>query len=251
MEWSIKLATDMTEIRALAKWYRKQPNLIRKASATMLNNFAFGTKQEAFNVICARMTVRTPSFVKRQLRVTKADLSAPIDNQRSIAGSVASARFDGWTEQELGTPTARNRYATLASRGGTEQGKIKGGSRLKQGMKAITIEDYAPKGGNENWGGFIAMLFRKKERGLIRINHGFYKLPSNLRQLPGPTRSKKGGSTGSPLRRSLVLQQDLHKKQPKKIHWLRQARAIYFKKTDLNAMWADTLKRFIKPPPKR
>jgi len=246
MEWSI----DMTEIHALAKWFRKQPKLIQKASGMMLNNFAFGVKREAAAHIARTMTVRNMSFVNSRLRVTKADLNADIDHQRSITGSVVAARFTGWTEQELGTPTARGRIATLAGRGGSESGQLKPSNRLKPGAEVVKISDYSPRGGDTNYGGFIAMLFRRKERKIIRMGKGFFKLPSSKKQLPGPQRPGAKGYM-KPLWQEMQEVQEKKTKQPKQIHWLRQARAIYFKKADLDVMWGETLKRLMTPPPKR
>lgn len=242
MEWQV----DITEIKAIRSWYKKQPNMFRKATATMLNRFAWGTRDQAVKQIGLTMTVRNRSFVSGRLRVTQVSLSTPIDQQRSWAGSVASARFSGWTEQEKGTPTARNRFGTLASRGGEITNQMRQGVRLKPGVEVVKIEDYHPRGGDSNYGGFLSMLFRRKERKLVKIGKGFYKLPANARELPGPSQHP-----GMALYRELVLMQELKRKQPKRNRWLNQSRAIYFAKTDLSALWRASLDKFMFPPPKR
>ena len=243
MEWTV----DLTEIKALRSWYKKQPNMFRKATATMLNRFAWGTRDQSVVQIAKTMTVRNSSFVSGRLRVTQAKFSTPIDDQRSYAGSVATARFSGWTEQEIGSPTARNRFGTLASRGNNILNQMRQGVRLKPGVEVVKIEDYAPRGGDSNYGGFLSMLFRRKERKLVKIGKGFYKLPSNVKSLPGPMQNHPGME----LHRELVLMQELKRKQPKRNRWLRQARAIYFGRTNLDDLWRSTLNRFMFPPPKR
>lgn len=249
-EWRI----DLSELNGLKRWYGKQPRLMRVASASMLNSFAYGTRTQAIAQIHATMTVRAPGFINRQIRYTKTSGSLPIGQQRSSTGSLAIAgqtkrgNFSGWTEQEKGTPTARNRYATLAARDGNKANKIRPSLRLKPSMEAVKIgqDGYTPRGGVGNWGGFFAMLRRRGEKRLIKVKGGFYKMPLGRagKALHGPT------ATGGSLRPRLILIQDLKKKQPKQNHWLRAARAIYFRRTDIGVLWAQTCQRLIAPPPK-
>jgi hypothetical protein len=219
---------DLTDIRELEKWYKTCPGVMRKATANMLNNFAFGTRTAAIEQIAKVMTVRNTDFVKNRMRVTKASTSTPVEAQRSIAGSVATARFSGWTEQEMGTSTARKRFGTVAGRGGDMQKQLRPVVRLKPGRGVITIGSpgYSPAGGSSNYGGFIAMLIRKREDGLIRIK--------------GVLLKRKG--------KKLEVVQVLRKKQPKRLYWLRAARGVYFSKTDLPGLWSKTISMYLGKP---
>ena len=245
MEWNLTQQANLDELKALRKWYSKQPKLVQKATGMMLNNFAFGTRTAAIVEIGATMTVRNPTYVASRVRVTKTSLSTSINQQRSYVGSIAGARFSGWVEQELGATTQRNRFGTVASRGGDISKQMRPSNRLKPGTDVVKISDYHPRGGDGNYGGFLAMLYRRKERKLIKIKGGFYKLPGSVKELAGPTTS------GMALHKALELMQEMKRKQPKRNRWLRRARAVYFKQTDLSAMWKLTLARLVAPPPKR
>jgi hypothetical protein len=222
---------DLREVRGLRDWYGKQPGRMRVASAQMLNHFAFGTRTGAIRQIDKTMTVRNPRFVSSRIRVTKASTGAPIDRQKSITGSVATQRFSGWTEQEYGTPTDRKRFATKAGRAGDMNKKIRPSARLKPGNEVITMDSpgYRPVGNaGRNVGGFLAMLMRKKENRLVRIKGMLFKRK----------------------RKQMELVQVLRKKQPKQIHWLRDARAGYFRGTDIDKLWAKTATALMGKPGK-
>lgn len=225
MEWK----ADLHEVDGLRKWYGKQPRLVRVACGTMLNEFAFGVRTEAIKQIGRFMIVRNPKFVSGRIRVTKARITAPVEVQAAWTGSVATNRFTGWTEQEFGKKAARNRLATIKGRGGDKTKQIRHAVRLKPKNDVVTMDDpdYQPKG--DRLGGFIAMVMRKKERRLIRIKGSFYK------------RNRK----------KLELVQSMDgKKQPKRLRWMRKARAIYFRKTNLDALWRKTVDRTMRPPGK-
>jgi hypothetical protein len=227
----MEYAIDLHEVNGLRKWYGKQPSRMRVASAHMLNHFAFGTRTQAISVIGKTMTVRNPRFVARQVRVTKASTSSPVTVQKSLTGSVAMQRFSGWVEQEKGTPTNRKRFATLAGRSGVKTKQIRPVARLKPANEVITIQSsgYKPRGGVSNYAGFIAMLMRKGENRLIRVKGILLKRK----------RSK------------LELVQVLRKKQPKRIPWLRTARANYFRATNVDKLWEKTAMALMGKPDKR
>lgn len=226
MEWK----ADLTEVNGLKGWYKKQPRKVQTACSRMLNAFAYGTRTEAIAVINDVMTVRNKGFVSRQLRYTKTSAGLPIGGQRSWAGSVATERFSGWTEQEKGARTNQKRLATLAGRGGDKTKQIRQSVRLKRTNAVVTSasQDYRPRGGIYNVSGFLAMAKRKGETRIMRIGKIFFKRQSS----------------------KFKIVQMLRKKQPKRVHWLRMARAIYFKKTNLDKMWADTVRPLMGKPGK-
>lgn len=247
-EWEI----DLSEVNGLRQWYKRQPKMMQRASALLLNRFAWGTRDEAVRQIGRVMTVRNKRFVDSRLRVTQASQSTPIGQQRSIAGSLATARFSGWTEQEVGTPTERKRVSTLASRSGDFSRQMIPRSRLKPGTTVESLEKAVgsrlPRGGATNYAGMIAMLGRERYKGLLRIKGGFYLVDRGGRRIEGPTRNGRGKLTTLP---HLTMVQAMKKKQPKQHHWLRQARAIYFRKNDPQVTWGRVVDRLIHPPPKR
>lgn len=234
MEWK----ADLGEVDGLRQWYRNCPRKMQIACARMLNNFAFGVKEQVPVTIGQLMIVRNPRFVSSRIRVTKTSASLPVSSQKSWVGSVAIAAgtkgrgaFSGWTEQEKGTPTDRKRVATLAARSGDKHKQMRPGVRLKPGVEVVTAEhyDYMPRGGRNNIGGLIAMMKRKGETRLMKIGKVYLKLN----------------------RRKVEEVQIARKKQPKRIHWLRIARAQYFRKTNLDKMWRETVELLMGKPKKR
>lgn len=241
-EWEI----DLREINGLRQWWGKQKRLVQVASAQLLNRFAYGTYEGAYREIDRRMIVRNSGFVKSRLRYTKALASTPIGSQVSRAGSTKKDRFSGWVEQEQGKPTSRHRFATLAGRSGSKLKQIRPKVRLKPAHEVLTIEDYRPRGGSGNIRGFVAMLIRKKENRLFRIAGSIYKRNTKVayrKQLHGPT------TTTRPLYRGGIEHvQSLQTKQPKRMPWLRTARAKYFKANPPQATWNRIASQLMRPP---
>lgn len=234
MEWKV----DLGEINGLRQWYRNCPRKMQIACSRMLNNFAFGVKDQVPKTIAQLMIVRNPRFVSSRIRVTKTSSATPIPNQKSITGSVAipsgtagRGPFSGWKEQELGTRTDRKRVATLAARSGDKRKQMRPGVRLKPGVEVVTAEhyDYNPRGGSSNIGGMLAMMKRKGEQRIVKIGKVYLKL-------------RRG---------KFEEVQIARKKQPKRIKWLKIARAQYFRNTNLNAMWAAVVTPLMGKPNKR
>jgi len=235
---------DLTEVNGLRNWYGKQPRLMRVACSQMLNHYARGTRESSIKQIDKTMTVRSPGFVSSRMRYTKASSTTPINQQVSHAGSVGAERFSGWTEQEKGVPQARKRFATLAGRGGSQAGKIRPSVRLKPGLEVVTIKDYKPRGGS--LANFVAMLFRKKEKRLVRIKGKFYKLPAIKGEIAGPKQGRQGM-----MHRKLVQVQGIGARQPGMNHWMKDARAAYFRRTSLDKLWARTAGALMGRPGRR
>lgn len=224
-EWDI----DLTEVNGLRGWYKKQPRFIRIASAMLLNEFAYGTRNTAVKHIADKMIVRNTRFVETSLRYTKTSTSTPINQQRSYAGSVDRNRFTGWREQEKGTPVKHPRHATIAGRGGSKTKQIRPSVRLKPNNTVIGRADFkTPRGGKDNLGAYLAMMIRTKDTRLFATGDKLFRRNRN----------------------KMELVQKLRPKQPKRIPWLRQARAIYFRKNPPHATWARVVGRLMKPPGK-
>lgn len=233
----MEFVLDDREVKRLRQWYPKQPRLIQESVADMLNHFAFGTRTQAIAQIGKTMVVRNARFVASRIQVTKARSNQAVTSQRSRTGSVAVPRFSGWVEQETGKTTERKRFATMAGRGGDIKKQIRPSVRLKPKAEVITpgTAGYTPRGGKKNISGFIAMVLRNKENRLVRIGRNI------LKRRPGQImyQAKKT---------QLQLVQRLKKKQPRQIHWLRDARAAYFRGVNLDALWKKTVDRRIKAP---
>jgi hypothetical protein len=221
---------DLTMIRGLEAIYRKTPKFFAKATGDMLNEFAFGTRVEAFYEIASRMTVRNPRFVSSRLQVTKSKRSLPVAGQVSVMGSKATDRFSGWTEQQLGTKTARERVITVLARMGNFKRQAAPKARLKPSNEFLSYHDIRLKSGNsaeQRSIVLIRMLARAKSTQpfiLTRKNGmkpGLYRL--------------KGGK--------VKLLQRFEREQPQRIPWITNARARYFRDTDIKRLWHKTFER--------
>ena len=217
---------DWHEFEGNRKWYGDQKRLVPLAASMMLNNFAFDVRRQAITVINRTMIVRNKRFVDTRLKVTKARSGASLNQMQSITGAIRSERFSGWVEQELGKQTIHNRFATLAGRGGDKSKQIRPSVRLKRSNEVITPDKLNPKGGPRNIGGIIAMMKRTSDNRLIRI----------------------GGVIMKRKRNKLEVVQILRKQQPKRNRWLTTARSAYFRRTNIQAMWASTVKKLMRPP---
>jgi hypothetical protein len=213
---------DTRELIALRKWYKKQPAKFKRATAEMLNAFAFGARRSALDLITKRMTIRNPKFIASRFRVTKATTSS----QRSVMGTLSGPRFSGFVEQELGVPTDRTRTATMAARSGSRSSQIKPRFRLKPSNDVVTMRDYKV----DRVSAFVAMIFERKETRLVRIKGAILK--------------RKGK------RLQLIQQLNSRKKQPRKRPFLQTSRVIYFRSINLKALWSKTLARIMTPPPR-
>ena len=85
--------------KSFAKFYGKAPKLARKATARLLSQFAFGTREMAIIEINKTMTVRSPKFVSSSI-IWRGAKATNIDNQVSSAGSIARGNSTGWREQQ-------------------------------------------------------------------------------------------------------------------------------------------------------
>lgn len=213
---------DIKELIKLRNWYKRQPAKFKRAQAMMLNEFAFGTRRSALDLVSKRMTVRNPKFISSRFRVTKAAATT----QRSIMGTIAGPRFSGFVEQELGTQTDRTRAATLAGRGGSRSSQVKPRFRLKPSAEVVTKEDY----NLDRVGAFVAQIFERKETRLIRIKGAILKRRG--KKLP------------------LVQKLNPRRKQPRKRPFFKSARVQYFRSINLRQLWSKTIGRVLTPPPR-
>jgi hypothetical protein len=216
---------ETRNLEALARFYRAAPRIFAQASGSMLNEFAFGTRVEAFYEIASKMTVRNPKFVASRLQVTKASKSLPFQAQQSIIGSVATQRFSAWQEQQLGKDTARKRTISLLARMGSISRQAAPRARLKPGNRIWKPEPFPGKDINQK---SIVMMQKLSRAGVTEP----FLLMHKTGMIPGLYRFKGGKPR---------LLQSFAPKQPRKIPWLTAARDRYMRETNMPALWAKTL----------
>jgi len=210
---------DTSELKFLSHWFRMQPRQYHRATAALLNNFAFGTRDKAIWLGYRRWTIRNPRFYESRFRVTK----ATAETQLATMGTVTARRFSAWTEQEYGAPTARRRVATVFARGGRKN-QIKGRFRLKPARHVKTRSEYGIATDEQ----FAAAMLEQNAKGLIRIGKRVM------------TRQGK----------KLALVQTINppRLQPKRRPFMATAQRMYFNSISIHALWYQTARRIVKPP---
>lgn len=212
---------------SFSRFYAKAPGKARKATARMLNQFAFGVKDETFLHMKRTMTVRNPRFVKSSVRVIMAR-STNIDRQKSQTGSIKRARFSGWIEQEEKVPDDRGRSQSLLARGGNWNKKVKPSVKMKPGRNFTSMGDFDLPSGK----GKFPAYFRKIKKG----NKGKPFLVKRK------YKSLKRGLYKFIRGKMMILQNFEKKKKPVKLNpWMTKSRERYFRRVNLNKEWEKSI----------
>lgn len=223
---------EARDIENLRRLYRKAPGKFRFAVASMLNNFAFGTRTISISIIKNQMEVRNERFVASRVRVDKASGREKINNQVATVGSIQTDRFTGWEEQEFGKPAKRTRVATLFARGDDESKQIKPSLRMKAANQFFTTANVPGKTEDQRNVALLRVMRREKKVFKIRkhrkLKKGIYKFK------------------GQELKRVQNLEISSRSKRVKRVPWLSGGRRRYFKKTNIRNLWGKTLKRVLK-----
>lgn len=232
---------DTSRIRRLGEIYEASPKKFSRAAGMLINNFAFGTRDMTFDVLPTVMTIRSAQFVRRQIRVSKANLAMPLDAMRSEVGSVRAPRFTGWQEQETGKATERKRVFTLLGRkGGAKRGLARPAARLRNIAKFESPDDYPGKSSEHRVIVMLRTLQRNKHRRPFII-HGHRKIHPGVYQFSG--RATKGKPR--PIRIMHVFKPD--RVQPRRIPWMRMSRNRYLSSIVLIDEWRRVLNRVWTP----
>ena len=227
---------DVKDLIKLRKFYKRAPHLFARATASMLNSFAFGTRLEQLRVIRRTMKVRNDRFVKSRIRVEKAH-GRNILQQESVTGSISSPRFSGWEEQELGTRTERSRVANVLARGGDFNRQVKPSLRLKPGRDFSDANDFSGHDETSRTAALINSAKRGKTRRPFIIG----------RNLKGKLRSLKSGLYRVRRKKLERLQSFEPKRaQPRRNRWATTGYKNYFKNTNIRHLWGRTLERILK-----
>ena len=221
---------DKKDLRLLEKAYKKAPKKFARATAGMLNSYAFSTRISSIGIIHKRMTVRSAGFVNQAIRVQKAKGNIQPNDQFSIVGSRGLPRFSGWAEQELGTPDKRTRTATAFARGGDKKKKIKTGMRLKPTNSFRSSDDFPGKTAHHRSVAMLQIISREKDVTKQLIIKGHKRLPNGLYKIQ---------------RRKLRLVQrfDSPRKPIKRVRWHTGGVALMKRQTNMRDLWATNLKK--------
>ena len=215
------------DIRNLEKFYKKAPKKFARASAGMLNNLAFQTRNTALVNIASDLVIRNPRFVASRMQVEKAK-SGPMSQQRAEVGSVARDRFSGWAEQETGAEPLRNRVFTLTARRGNNQNQASPSSRLKPGNKIVDINDLniAATGRMARRRIFIQMMSRRPKEPFV-MRRKYKKMRRGVYVFRG---------------KRLLQLQAFDAMKVKRKPWMRPARAKVMTRSNIRAAWAKSIK---------
>lgn len=227
---------DISQLIRLKKFYKRAPNEFKKVSANVLNSFAFGTRAEALKVIKSKMIIRNERFVNSRLRVVRTSGNKEVSQQESIVGSISTKRFSGWKEQQFGTLPERDRTFTPFARRGDMKRAVLPSVRLKPSNKYVSSDEFAGKTPSQRLIVMLQVLNRKKYKKPFIIKHKSNKFKKGLYKFYGSGKNKK----------ILALQFFNVRKAPKKIEWMTMASDNYFRKNNVENIWADSMKRILK-----
>ena len=138
---------DKRALDHLEKVFNRMPRQAKKATADMINTFAFGSRIVALDTLQSKLFIRNKAFVARKgprsrVRVDRADSRVPIDRQVAWMGSKKFKRFSGWEEQETGKKADRPRTPTIAARGGSIRKRVRGTFRANRLASAPRPEQF-------------------------------------------------------------------------------------------------------------
>lgn len=232
---------DTRDLIALRKWYKKAPKQFAASTGMLINNFAFGSREESIKLIGSRMIVRAPGFVKSRVQVQKSHFRLPIASQKSHYGSVRKPRFSGWVEQELGQRKARPYFAALRGRAGGKRRKIKRGARLDKPF--LTPDRYPKRRGfrGRNRDHLIQIYLAQ----LDRMNYSKPFVITGHTKIPGGVYQFGQGRTGWDQRELEALQLFYKPKRTKRVKWMRLGTMRYFRRTNILKEWKRVTKRML------
>ena len=258
---------DDRDLRRLAKLYARAPKLMRGATATVLNNFAFGTRTEAIATITRQTTTRSKGLPRRAMRFEGARFIDPVERQESRAGAMEFDRFTGWVEQESGkqvskrkrVPTIAARASASARRAVTQRNRlsVSNAVTVPQGYEGNSIHDkevsMLRQESRKGHGGLMLITGKgvKSKRGIYRF-HGskkispkakgrtFSKYKTNRRKV------KTGFKAGNKSFRRLLMVQDLSPPKPTKRNpWLLPSAKAYTKRVNKKRLWTLAIEKQI------
>jgi hypothetical protein len=220
--------TPSPELKAFG---REFPRKVARATGIVVNAVAFDMRDEMESSIDRLMTVRSKSFVKRHLWVSKARSGS----SRPVAevGSIKRGKFEGWAGQQFGQDVERERVPTLMARSGTKAKAMKRSARLMKGKDVPTAKEIAGKSGP---GSVIAMMRILARRGDRRP---FLIFPSEHPRFKGGLYEMRGRKDKGGRKAKLLMLQGLENPntQPRKLDWVNPAWQAYQRTKSIAGEW--------------
>lgn len=176
--------------KQLKKFFKIAPRAFQRTSAGVLNTLAFIAKPGMQQTLKRDNIVRTPSLLKKALKVQKAKPFEKIGQQESRVGSVLTARHDAFEAIDQGTPTKATQFTDAGRTGGTSRGK--GKKEGKIGSDVTEENDLKVSGsGDSRTISFLQQIQRDK----TRRRKAFF-LPRNFKGMKKGIYKFKGGRVG-------------------------------------------------------
>ena len=221
------------DLRNLEKFYRKAPRQFARASAGMLNNLAFQTRNAALIQIASDMHIRSDKFINSRMTVDRAR-GGFISGQKAEVGSVATSRFSGWVEQETGKAPLRNRVFSVAARRGSQQNVATGKARLKEDNRFYTPNDFAIKAKDDDHrtAVFLQLMGRHQAGKPFVIKKKYKKLRKGIYVI-----SKLG---------QLEQLQEFEAMTVKRKPWMAPARKSVLTRANVRQQWAKSISRVLR-----
>ena len=201
----------------LEAFQREFPRKLTRAMVLVVNNVAFGLREDMQASIGELLMVRSPSFVRRHLLVSKAR-SGSLSPVAEV-GSIRRGKFEGWAAQQFGAPVERERVPTLAARGGAQRRVMRSRARLMPGKDIPTAREIV---GRSDANAVIALMRILARRGDRRP---FLVFPGENPKIPGglyEMRGRRDRRYYKPQLRMLQALDDSHA-QPKRVDWVNHA----------------------------
>lgn len=121
---------DISDLRALERYFKRAPNLFKKAGVKYTNKIARELKTAIEITLSRKFEIRNDRFVFGSVRVQNMRKF----NGRAIAGTIHRPRFSGFEESEEGGHKLDNAF-TLNARGGQFSGISQKPARLLRGRQ--------------------------------------------------------------------------------------------------------------------
>lgn len=216
----------------LKRLCEKAPKKMQKVTAGVLNNEAFTLRTSILKVLKKEMIIRSPGFVKKNVRVVMAK-PGPVQNQVAESGSIFAARFTGWKEQQTGEYGKQKKVASKFARGGSWQGRIRPSLRRKQSNPLWRPSDFNIKNSSSEKHRLIIFLQMLKQR---KIRDRFY-MPRGLGQMDGGVIYKMQSSKIRGVYRKKT-------KKSRQIKWMDKSIDLLLKEVNILKLWEKNI-RFV------
>jgi hypothetical protein len=244
----IQFIADVTEFHNMAEWFkRKGPAKFAVANGMLLNNFAFGVREELISTINRDMIQRTPSLTKRMIKVEKNRNFKHISTQVSAVGSIRKNRFSGWGEQQLGTKTKRKRVATIRGRSGSKKKRLKPSARLRKKFfspRNMPRRRRSGMGHQTPTGADNKVLIMLRTLQSMKYNAPFV-ITDHSKIPPGVYKFARGKNKWGQRKLELLQGFDPKNKQPRRMLWMSKGVARWFKTHDVNREFMKVARRLI------